>query len=373
MYVFISSVRRGLEEERDSLAGQIRALGHEPIVFEDFPAQSVPSREACLRAAEAADVYILLLGPYYGTVFPETGTSPTRDEHTVAARRGIPRVVMHKMGVNFEPAQQEFANQVERYTTGLFRGEFSTATELLIEVTRVIREIEASPKALTWRTLRQPLPHTSFKINNSQDFRSAVVLHCIPIEEVRLSSMELRYSTERMIRAIRGCQLVSEATPLDSSTNADASVVKVGGTSVRWGGFSGLNDVTPATFGGAQLDQEVRFDAWSFLARDTLGSVIDETSLAEELRRLVGLAGLLNVTFGNEVALATRLVIAGAINEGNPVNLGSRNSASMLMSRPADVTTDIDDAVPAASLAAGQAEIGRELARRLLAKFRELR
>ncbi len=32
---------------------------------------------------------ILLLGPHYGTVFPETDTSPTHDEHTVAVRRGI--------------------------------------------------------------------------------------------------------------------------------------------------------------------------------------------------------------------------------------------------------------------------------------------
>jgi hypothetical protein len=126
----VSSVRRGLEEERDSLRGQILALGHEPVFFEDFTAQSVPSREACLTAVETADVYILLLGPYYGTVFPETGTSPTHDEHTVALRRGIPRIVMHKLGVNFEPKQEEFANLVEKYTTGLFRREFTTAAEL---------------------------------------------------------------------------------------------------------------------------------------------------------------------------------------------------------------------------------------------------
>ena len=145
MLVFVSSVRRGLEEARDSLAGQIRALGHEPVFFEDFTAQSVPSREACLKAAESADVYILLLGPHYGTVFPETGTSPTHDEYTVAVRRGIPRVVMHKLGAVFDPEQEEFANQVEKYTTGLFRREFSTAAELLVEVTRVLREIEAAP------------------------------------------------------------------------------------------------------------------------------------------------------------------------------------------------------------------------------------
>ena len=52
---------------------------------------------------------------------------------------------MHKLGAVFDPEQEEFANQVEKYTTGLFRREFSTAAELLVEVTRVLREIEAAP------------------------------------------------------------------------------------------------------------------------------------------------------------------------------------------------------------------------------------
>jgi len=34
--VFISSVRRGLEAERDALPGLVKAIGHEPVRFEDF-------------------------------------------------------------------------------------------------------------------------------------------------------------------------------------------------------------------------------------------------------------------------------------------------------------------------------------------------
>jgi hypothetical protein len=62
--VFISSVRRGPEEERDALPGLILALGHEARRFEDLTAQAIPSREVCLRGVENADV--LLLGPHYG-------------------------------------------------------------------------------------------------------------------------------------------------------------------------------------------------------------------------------------------------------------------------------------------------------------------
>jgi len=90
--VFISSVRRGLEEERDALPGLIQALGHEPRRFEDFTAQSVPSRQACLDGIEAADVYVLLIGEHYGDSLPETGkarlrrSSPLRND--AASRSG---------------------------------------------------------------------------------------------------------------------------------------------------------------------------------------------------------------------------------------------------------------------------------------------
>lgn len=373
MRVFVSSVRRGLEEERDALKGLILALGHEPVFFEDFTAQSVPSREACLKAADTADVYILLLGPHCGTVFPETGTSPTHDEHTVALRRGIPRLVMHKLGVDFEPEQEQFAQLVERYTTGLFRREFTTAAELQIEVTKVLREIEAAPKALIWRTLPQPIAHPPVKLNDSIGSPSAVILHCIPVIDVRLSSMEIRGSAGRIIRAIRDCQLASQTESLDSSSSADMAVVKIVEGRIRRTGGTGFQQVTLGAFGGARLDRRCRFDAWSFLARDSLGALVDEASLTEELARLVSLAALLNSFFGDEVALGASIAIVGMINEGNPADLGRRTTASALWHSPAQVTTDIDDAVPASSLAAGAMEIGREIALRLLQKFRELR
>ena len=84
MKVFISSVRRGLESERDALPGLLRAVGHEPLRFEDFTAQPVPSREACLAGVAAADAYVLLLGPHYGTTFPDTGRSATHEEYIAA-------------------------------------------------------------------------------------------------------------------------------------------------------------------------------------------------------------------------------------------------------------------------------------------------
>ncbi len=58
MRVFVSSVRVSLEQERDSLKGLIMALGHEPVMFEDFTAQPVPSREACLEGVRSCAAYV---------------------------------------------------------------------------------------------------------------------------------------------------------------------------------------------------------------------------------------------------------------------------------------------------------------------------
>lgn len=375
MRVFVSSVRRGLEEERDALKAHILALGHVPVFFEDFTAQSVPSREACLKAVETADICILLLGPYYGKLFPETGTSPTHDEHTVALRRGIPRIVMHKLGVDFETEQEKFANQIENYTTGLFRGEFKTAAELLTEVTKTLAEIAAAPKSLVWRPLSQSIAHLPVKLDDSPTSRSAVMLHCIPVTDTRLSSMQLRDSTGQMTHAIRDCQIVSQAESLDSSSDSNTASVKAVESRIhRTSGF-GLQQVTLATFGGVQLNRGCQFDAWSFLACDSLGALVDEASLTEDLTRLVGLIALLDLPFGDEVALGASIAIGFMINEGNPADLGKRNgaSASIFQHRGSHVTTDIDDMVPSSSVAAGAMEIGRELALRLLQKFRELR
>ena len=106
--VFLSSVRRGLEEERDALPGLIIAVGHEVVRFEDFTAQSQPSREACLAGIATVDAYLLLLGPNYGHRFEDTGQSPTHDEWVAATVAGIPRVVSAKWAWTSNPSKRNW-------------------------------------------------------------------------------------------------------------------------------------------------------------------------------------------------------------------------------------------------------------------------
>jgi hypothetical protein len=153
MRVFISSVRRGLEAERDSLPGLIMALGHQPVLFEDFTAQAVPSREACLRGVQRSDVYLLILGPHYGQALSETGRSPAHEEFVVAQALGIPRIVMRKDGVNLDADQTAFAAEVEAYSTGLYRSSFVNAVDLQAKVARALRQVKSPPPTLKYRPL----------------------------------------------------------------------------------------------------------------------------------------------------------------------------------------------------------------------------
>lgn len=120
MKVFISSVTHLLKEERKALPPFLRLFDHEPLRFEDFEAQDRSSREACLAGVEAADVYILLLGPRYGTpFFPDTGLSPTAEEFRRARQRGIRILVFNKhVDEEDEPAQGDFKSEVGHYVNG---------------------------------------------------------------------------------------------------------------------------------------------------------------------------------------------------------------------------------------------------------------
>lgn len=157
MKVFISSVRGGLEQERDALPGLLLALGHQPLRFEDFTAQSVPSREACLRGIDAAEAYILLLGSHYGTRFPDTGLSPTHEEYVAAQTKGMPRLVFRKKGVDLDANQEAFVTEIEDYGTGVFRDTYTDAVDLQAKVAAALRALSDRPTVLEWLTLPHPV------------------------------------------------------------------------------------------------------------------------------------------------------------------------------------------------------------------------
>lgn len=101
----MSSVRRGVEEERDALRGMIMAIGHTPLAFEDFTSRSESSRQACMEGVAAGPLRAahraLLRPPLQGH-----WQSPTHDERVAAKQAGIPRLVFLKEGVTLDERRE---------------------------------------------------------------------------------------------------------------------------------------------------------------------------------------------------------------------------------------------------------------------------
>lgn len=127
--VFVSSVMVGYEEYREAAREGIRQSACDPVMAEDFAAQGVSARNACLDGVESADVFVLLLGPRYGWVAP-SGLSVTEEEYDAARSRHLPILVFVHDGVSREPRQQRFVDTVEDYIKGHFRKSFRSLNDL---------------------------------------------------------------------------------------------------------------------------------------------------------------------------------------------------------------------------------------------------
>ncbi len=360
MKIFISSVRRGLEEERGALPGLIQALGHEPRLFEDYSAQSVPSRQACLDGVEDADAYVLLLGQYYGDPLPDTGKSPTEEEFTVAKRRGIPIRVFRKHGVGVEPAQEEFVSRIEAYSTGVFRKGFSNATELLPEVARAIRELEQTSVALTFMPLPVPpkAPWKTFERHGWRSTATTLELIAIPLDAATPTATALSALPARLARVGREHGFFDESHGLDTGIEHSAA-------------YAATRPDRNVPIRGLGITASGAVSIWHEMPSDMLGVILDQAEVVQRIAQMVLMAAEL-VPAPSSVALAIGLHHLGSVVEGHASDLGHRNSASLPgFGQDRDALMPARDAVPAAALVRGANEIGRELAARLVLAFRD--
>jgi len=362
--IFISSVRRGLEDERDALPALIRALGHEPRRFEDYTAQPVPPREACLRGVEDAAAYLLLLGERYGDPLPDTGRAPTEEEWVVARRRGIPILAFRRQGGAPEVAQAEFVSRVESYVSGVFRGSFGNVAELLVAAAAAIRALENQPAALTWRAITSPLA-VPWEIPPQRGaYAGPTILECHVLPIASLDVLPARILVElpkRLMRAGRDHGLFGEESAVDGAVREDSARVVT-----RREGLDRRS--------GLCVHRDRAVSLWLPLPSDMLGTVLDAEDMARRTLQLLRLAADLNCSNSEEVALAIGLRGVSMANEGRVADLGRRSSVSMAGLMADDsVLVEASDAIPCGALATAADEIARELVARVLLKLRESR
>ena len=170
----------------------------------------------------------MLLGPVYGHRFPETNQSPTHDEFVAAQAAGIARMVFRKDDVEFEPEQEKFAKLVGDYGTGVFYSTFHDATDLQAKVVAAIRELETTPRGVTFAPLATPVPASWQSDWSPQRYanspaEASLEVHVIPIDDRPRSGREMAAITDAIASRLRSTNVVSATSALDV-TEADGAV-----------------------------------------------------------------------------------------------------------------------------------------------------
>ena len=370
MKVFISSVRRGLESERDALPGLIKAIGHEPIAFEQFTAQAMPSRQACMDGVDAADAYVLLLGEFYGHVFPETGQSATHDEYERARQRGIPRLVFVKAGVEMDPQQRALAEAIGDYGTGSFWATFAGVGELQTQVADALRELAARPGKLDYQPLAGPVGFAWRADWPNQQHRSrepggVVELHVAPLSPTAISGRLMRAMPDRLIGALRANGTVPAYAGLDPKVDEAGAAVEV-----PTGGRQQLGTVQAGALCGVRVSPTGQVSVWWSLPSDGMGAMLNTGELAEACARALRLAGSVGVSDAARYAVAVGASGSLITVVDGSLPLASRTSTSFGFRGDDPVQVAHDESVPAAAFDNGADEFARELAAALVAAYR---
>ncbi|MFG2452988.1 DUF4062 domain-containing protein [Streptomyces sp. NPDC048512] len=365
MRIFVSSVRKGLEEERDALPGFIRALGHTPVLFEDFSAQPTPSREACLKALDSADVSVFLLGPSYGHVFQETGQSATHDEWVAAKTAGKPRWVYRKQGVTFEDAQQSFARDVEAYATGVFRDSFKTTAELMTKLAEKVNELGSMPSPLSFAPLTQPV-----SLQWSLDEAGVeggtpiplVELHVLPVGFTGHSARQLEELSTSLADRIRQTGAVNDNTSLTLSSSQAHATVSIPLTRPhRW------DDPRPGEPVEVCLHKTGQVSLRATLPRDGMGSILDQDALPRQISALLRFIGALNLIQHERIVVAAGVSAPRhtQLDRFNPHQSRTRAELSAY-TRSFTLQTEPDESISLAALDTGSDEVAKPLARAMI-------
>lgn len=374
MRVFISSVRSGLQQERDYLPDLINAVGHESSRFEDFGAVSAPSRKACLDGVRQADAYLLILGPHYGADMADSGVAATEEEFNVAQQRGMPIFVFKKVGVDYDEAQNEFMDKIGDYQEGRFWAEFEDVKALGIKVVKALKDLElpappltfgplAQPVTIQWRTDRTAMPQ-------SRNSTPVLEAHAVAVEPGALVPVStLQGIADRL--AVRGREsgFFGQGDALSIGFDDFTAWAVRENTEGSRDGHTGSSTNSYAGFAVGRDGSAVVFQC---LPTDMLGALVSQDDLTQRLTVLY--RSLVPSLPGTEhVALAAALDPLDRVVEGDPSEIGNRSSGTMGMSRGGPAQAAPVDEVPRSSLGSSPHEIATELAVRLMQSLRTQR
>ncbi|MEP9362940.1 DUF4062 domain-containing protein [Nocardioides sp. CN2-186] len=369
MRVFISSVRRGLEQERDALPGLLKAVGFEPVRFEDFTAQQVPSRQACLDGVDSADAYLLLIGPHYGHVFPETGQSATHDEYVRARTRGIPRLVFTKAGVDMDDDQKAFVDEIGDYGAGSFWATFDDVTDLQTKVAAALREVASQPGHLTYHALGE-LPDVTWRSDWDdprvhQQGPATIELHVLPLGTDPIPLRVMRTMTDRLVTALRSSGSLPIHAGVEPRSDDQSATVELPPPARR----GPIDVLRPSHVMGARVESSGQVSVWWALPTDGMGGVLNAADLTSNVAASLRLAGLVGVGAARRLAVAAGVEGSMISVVDGPLGQTGRSRANFGFGGDEPVRVLPDESVSPAALDRGADELARDLAAALLEKF----
>ena len=354
--VMVSSVRHGLADARDALRPVITILGYTPVRFEDFTGQPIPPRAVCVDAVSSSDIYLLLLGKYYGERTPDTGLAPTAEEWTVARSLGKPTVVFKQTGIDPEPEQREFIAEVESYTTGVFRDTFDSTAELLEKLPEALRAAAASLQPLRPRQLEQPIPVAWREDDRGWMGGRGTVLETqlVPIASAdRLRASDLRGVSDQAARIARDSGLFEERESLQLGVTEEYVEVRL--------------DQSSHEDRGVRIRTDRSVMVWRTLRTEMGGTIYDETEFSALVAADIRTAVQIGVPATEEVAIGIAL---------SRIDMLARRTGPNSWEHPffgrgkGAVRIEPNEAIPVASLARTAPEVARELVTRLSLRLR---
>lgn len=377
MKVFISSVTYRLKDERTNLPLLLRVVGYDPLRFEDLAAPDASSRAACLAGVNAADTYVLLLGPRYGDPFPDSGMSPTHEEFESARRRGVPILVFVKnTDEPDDPQQAEFKKLVGHYVDGRFWKAFDGPMDLNLAVVEALKALPDPSAPLRLQSVAQPpdVPWLHAAGLRPLEVDAPVLeVHLLPVPAGGpVSATALAAAAKTLARDLRTAGLVGENEALSTGSDNHRAWAARPAHATHHRGSSVIGR-TDEAWRGAAVTAAGAAAAWLSLSGDMFGTLVSRDRLRQDLAALLGVAAP-HAADATALAVAVRLAPAGQIREGDPDEMGRQNSGPAMFGRRG-VTIELapELAVEAHVLRQAVGDLADELATRVLNDVGQIR
>lgn len=357
--VMLSSVRRGLADVRDSVAPVVTILNYECVRFEQVSLQPVPPRAVCVQMVEESEIYLLLLGEFYGDPMPGTGIAPTEEEWTAARNLGKPVIVFSQEDITPEPRQVAFIDRVESYEDGVWRGTFTNIPDLIGKLPAALEAAAAALQPLTLQPLDRSIDVPWREPDRGLYSGAGTVLetHIIPVGRVTpLPASSFNDLRRQLARAAQDHGLFEdgEALQFPTTERAMAAHAKPDGRRLE---------------AGLRIERSRSVSVWESLPQQIGGSVLDEKQLRVRIARDLRLGAALDLLAADQVAIGI-----GLDRPDSLVTPSGPNSVTFpFMGRSEAIHLDPMEAVPTRALGSGADELAVELVARLILRLNERR